>query len=36
MNRFPGNRALTTALRGLLVREGFTDEFLALFEGREP
>ena len=34
MNRFTGNRApLTTALRGLLAREGFTDEFLSLFEG---
>ena len=34
MNRFTGNRApLPTALRGLLAREGFTDEFLSLFEG---
>lgn len=34
MNRFTGNRApLPAALRGLLAREGFTDEFLALFEG---
>ena len=34
MNRFSGNRApLPTALRGLLAREGFTDEFLSLFEG---
>ena len=34
MNRFSGNRApLPTALRGLLAREGFTDEFLGLFEG---
>lgn len=34
MNRFTGNRApLPTALRGLLAREGFTDAFLALFEG---
>lgn len=33
MNRFTGNRApLPTALRGLLAREGFTDEFLTLFE----
>ena len=24
------------ALRGLLAREGFTDEFLALFEGGDP
>ena len=37
MNRFTGNRApLPTALRGLLAREGFTDEFLALFEGGDP
>ena len=36
MNRFTGNRApLPAALRGLLAREGFTDEFLALFEGRD-
>lgn len=36
MNRFTGNRApLPTALRGLLAREGFTDEFLELFEGRD-
>ncbi len=36
MNRFSGNRApLPTALRGLLAREGFTDEFLSLFEGEE-
>lgn len=35
MNRFSGNHApLPAALRGLLAREGFTDEFLALFEGR--
>lgn len=34
MNRFTGNHApLPAALRGLLIREGFTDEFLALFEG---
>lgn len=34
MNRFTGNRApLSTALRGMLAREGFTDEFLTLFEG---
>jgi 3-phenylpropionate/trans-cinnamate dioxygenase ferredoxin reductase subunit len=34
MNRFCGNQApLPVALRGLLAREGFTDEFLALFEG---
>ena len=34
MNRFTGNRApLPTALRGMLAREGFSDEFLALFEG---
>ena len=34
MNRYTGNRApLPTALRGLLAREGFTDEFLSLFEG---
>ena len=34
MNRFTGNKApLPTALRGLLAREGFTDEFLTLFEG---
>ncbi len=34
MNRFTGNRSpLPAALRGLLLREGFTDEFLALFEG---
>lgn len=34
MNRFTGNHApLPTALRGLLAREGFTDEFLSLFEG---
>lgn len=34
MNRFTGNRApLPAALRGLLATEGFTDEFLALFEG---
>lgn len=34
MNRFTGNRSpLPTALRGLLAREGFTDEFLSLFEG---
>ena len=34
MNRFTGNRMpLPTALRGLLAREGFTDEFLDLFEG---
>lgn len=37
MNRFSGNRApLPTALRGLLAREGFTDEFLTLFEGGDP
>ncbi len=36
MNRFTGNKApLPAALRGLLAREGFTDEFLALFEGGE-
>ena len=36
MNRFTGNRApLPAALRGLLAREGFTDEFLTLFEGRD-
>ena len=34
MNRFTGNNApLPTALRGVLAREGFTDEFLTLFEG---
>lgn len=34
MNRFAGSRApLPTALRGLLAQEGFTDEFLSLFEG---
>lgn len=34
MNRFTGNREpLPVALRGLLAREGFTDEFLTLFEG---
>ena len=34
MNRFTGNNApLPTALRGMLAREGFTDEFLTLFEG---
>lgn len=37
MNRFTGNKAaLPTALRGLLSREGFTDEFLTLFEGSDP
>ena len=37
MNRFSGNHApLPTALRGLLAREGFTDEFLSLFEGGDP
>ena len=36
MNRFTGNKApLPAALRGLLAREGFTDEFLTLFEGGE-
>ena len=36
MNRFTGNKALLpAALRGLLAREGFTDEFLTLFEGGE-
>lgn len=34
MNRLAGSRApLPTALRGLLAREGFTGEFLSLFEG---
>lgn len=34
MNRFCGNHApLPTALRGMLAREGFTDQFLTLFEG---
>lgn len=34
MNRFTGNKApLPVGLRGLLAREGFTDEFLTLFEG---
>ena len=37
MNRFSGNHApLPAALRGLLAREGFTDEFLKLFEGGDP
>lgn len=37
MNRFTGNKApLPTPLRGLLAREGFSDEFLALFEGGDP
>ena len=36
MNRFTGNREpLPVALRGLLAREGFTSEFLELFEGRD-
>lgn len=34
MNRFTGNKnPLPISLRGMLAREGFTDEFLALFEG---
>lgn len=34
MKRFMGNRTpLPIALRGMLAREGFTDEFLRLFEG---
>ena len=34
LNRFTGNRApLPTQLRGLLAREGFSDDFLTLFEG---
>lgn len=37
MNRFTGNKEpLPTALRGLLAREGFSDEFLTLFEGGDP
>ena len=36
MNRFTGNKSpLPTALRGLLAQEGFTDQFLTLFEGGE-
>lgn len=37
MNRFTGNKApLPLSLRGLLAQEGFTDDFLTLFEGMEP